>query len=98
MKDCGGLLIQWCHLHELNVQIYVLDNKTREIRNPIIFPDCYETTVRISDKSGLFLHANHFEAVMPQSCISQVDSDYMKDLSVEHFISLCKRTWEDHGN
>ena len=69
--------------------------KTREIRNPIIFPDCYETTVGISDERGLFVHANYFEAVMPQSC-SQVD--YMKDLLVEHFISLCKRVWEDHGN
>ena len=98
MEDIDRLasrLVRWCGLHKQNVRIYVLENKTGKIKT-VIFPDIYKTTVGNSDKRGLFLHENHFQAVVPQSCNAQ--DDYMNDLSVERFINLCKRAREDHDN
>ena len=99
----SGLFItaQWCYLHRQNIRIYELDNNTRKISEPVIFPGCprHKTTVGNSDERGpgLFLHSNHFEAVIPLSCNAGQDA-YMNDLSIERFVKLCQRGWEDHGN
>ena len=62
----SGMLRAWCYSNSCNIRIYTVHNQTQLIQE-MIFPETYPVTFHDTEKRGLFLHGNHYDAVMPIS-------------------------------
>ena len=60
------MLRAWCYSNNCNIRIYSVHNQTQLIQE-MIFPETFPVTFRDAEKRGLFLHGNHYDAVMPIS-------------------------------
>ena len=98
--DCG-MLYTWCYSNNCNVRVYSVHNQT-ELIQEMTFPGTYPVTFHDSKKRGLFLHGNHYDAVMPISGTCEyLGSQYLIDLwkkFCHHNLQECAICFKENVN